>query len=75
MQVEAFLQAIDVSWRASRKDCIRLHIIGSTALMLQTTMTRGTKDSDVLEAQLGEDARVALFLGVDETEIELPGWV
>ena len=46
--IEAFLQEVDRAWRQPGPR-IRLRIIGSTALMLQTSYDRGTKDSDVLE--------------------------
>ena len=47
--VSDFLKEIDQRWSATGSDKIRLRIIGSTALMLQTGYERATKDSDVLE--------------------------
>ncbi len=49
MLIERFLTAIDAAWQEKNAPKIPLRIIGSTALMLQTTYQRGTKDSDVLE--------------------------
>lgn len=46
--IEELLQEVDRAWRQPGPK-IGLHIIGSTALMLQTSYDRGTKDSDVLE--------------------------
>ena len=46
--IEAFLQEVDAAWRQPGPT-IPLRIIGSTALMLQTSYDRGTKDSDILE--------------------------
>ncbi len=46
--IEALLKEVDAAWRLPGPK-IRLRIVGSTALMLQTSYTRGTKDSDVLE--------------------------
>jgi hypothetical protein len=46
--IEALLQEVDRAWRQPGPR-IPLRIIGSTALMLQTSYDRGTKDSDVLE--------------------------
>lgn len=48
-RVETFLRDVDRSWRWPSESKIALHIIGSTALMLQTRWERGTKDGDVLE--------------------------
>jgi hypothetical protein len=46
--IRDFFIEIDGQWpRASNK--VRLSIIGSGALMLQTSYSRGTKDSDVFE--------------------------
>lgn len=49
--VEPFLRAVDAAWKPIGSEPIRLHILGSTALFLQTDYRRGTKDSDVLEAE------------------------
>lgn len=47
--IEEFLGALDAGWKWATGNRIRLDVIGSTALMLQTSYRRGTKDSDVLE--------------------------
>jgi hypothetical protein len=44
-----FFRDIDARWGTPPSAKIRLRIIGSSALMLQTDYERGTKDSDVLE--------------------------
>jgi hypothetical protein len=49
--VHDFFRDLDAAWPASSSPPIRLRIIGSTALMLQTDYDRGTKDSDVLESE------------------------
>lgn len=45
----SFFQDIDRRWGTAREEKLRLRVIGSTALMLQTDYMRGTKDSDILE--------------------------
>lgn len=55
MQVlEEFFRELDRTWRTPEPQMgkIRLRIIGSAALMLQSDYVRGTKDSDVLETAL-----------------------
>ncbi len=47
--LEEFFQDLDGHWRGPIDARIRLRLIGSAALMLQTDYRRGTKDSDVLE--------------------------
>lgn len=47
--VDEFFQEMDARWGDAPPAKIRLRIIGSSALMLQTNYERGTKDSDVLE--------------------------
>jgi hypothetical protein len=47
--IEPLFRDIDDRWKASSSTKVRLRIIGSTALMLQSDYARGTKDSDVLE--------------------------
>jgi hypothetical protein len=49
--LEEFFRDVDAQWRSRWPGDakIGLRIIGSTALMLQTSYVRGTKDSDVLE--------------------------
>lgn len=59
--VEAFLLELDEAWPETAGK-LRLRIIGSTALMLQTSYVRGTKDSDVLETdELTDDIRERLL--------------
>lgn len=48
-RVEDFFRDIDAHWGALAAPRVRLRIIGSAALLLQTDYQRGTKDSDVLE--------------------------
>jgi hypothetical protein len=47
--VREFFQEIDGRWGLATGTKVRLRIIGSVALMLQTDYARGTKDGDVLE--------------------------
>ena len=47
--VEMFFREIDAGWAWPAPAPIQLRLIGSTALMLQTSYERATKDSDVLE--------------------------
>ncbi|MBI4124686.1 MAG: hypothetical protein HY466_01980 [Deltaproteobacteria bacterium] len=47
--IEAFFKEMDERWNSTGKNRIGLPIIGSTALFLQSSYDRGTKDSDVLE--------------------------
>lgn len=57
-RISDFVQDIDHRWTGTAAVKIRLRIIGSAALMLQTDYERGTKDSDVLEtAQLTPEIR------------------
>lgn len=56
------LRAVDARWDRPALDRIRLRVIGSCALMLQTRYARGTKDSDVLEAaDLPPEAKARLL--------------
>ncbi len=54
--VELFFEEMDRAWPGPRTRKITLRMIGSTALMLQTSYTRGTKDSDVLRTLAIDDA-------------------
>jgi len=47
---EALLLDLDKLWKDERKPWIRIRIIGSMSLMLQTDYERGTKDGDILYA-------------------------
>lgn len=59
--IEPFLREVDGAWPAQAPTPITLSIIGSTALMLQTSYRRGTKDSDVLEVELDVEATTTLL--------------
>jgi hypothetical protein len=48
--IRAFLIDLDERWSQPETDKLPLKIIGSTALMLQASYTRTTKDGDILEA-------------------------
>lgn len=50
--IDAFLIDLDRAWDGPPGPKICLRIIGSTALMMQTSYARGTKDRDVLEADV-----------------------
>lgn len=54
--IRDFLQDVDRQWSRTGPPKIRLRIIGSAALMLQSSYRRGTKDSDVLETAQLTDA-------------------
>ena len=79
--VEAFFLELDGQWRVSGKGKIRLPIIGSSSLFLQTNYARGTKDSDVLETEDIPKYIANLhvverdFFHVSETPIDLPEWM
>jgi len=49
--IEAFFREIDARWVARDGARVRLPIIGSAALLLQTDYERGTKDGDVLRTR------------------------
>lgn len=60
--IERFFRELDSAWRWPANEKVRLRIIGSTALMLQTSYERGTKDSDVLETlELTTDTKARLL--------------
>lgn len=61
--IEEFLRELDAAWR-QQKAKLPLRIIGSTALMLQTSYYRGTKDSDVLETDEVTDAVATRLLEI-----------
>ncbi len=48
-QVDDFFRDLDRSWPLPAGAPITLRLLGSTALILQTSFQRGTKDSDILE--------------------------
>ena len=59
---EDFFRDLDTQWRWPVDVKIRLRLIGSAALMLQTGYERGTKDSDVLEtANLTDEIKGGLL--------------
>lgn len=47
--IDAFLRDVDRALTGTLTERLTLHVIGSTALMLQVDYQRGTKDSDILE--------------------------
>jgi hypothetical protein len=62
---EAFFRDLDAAW--GRRP-LKMQIIGSAALMLQTDYRRGTKDSDVLETsslELADKQRLLELGGLD----------
>lgn len=69
--VERFLRDIDARWRVAQDAPIALHILGASALGLQTNHLRGTKDSDILEtADITNQVRDALLsLAGPQTEL------
>lgn len=58
--VEQFFAEIDSKWPTSDTKQ-QLRIIGSGALMLQTTYQRGTNDGDIFETQLPAEAKDRLL--------------
>ncbi len=60
--IEDFFREIDNDWKWPADNKVTLHIIGSTALMLQTNYQRGTKDSDVFQtSDLATDTKQRLL--------------
>ncbi len=60
--LEEFFRDLDEQWSGPADARIRLRLIGSAALMLQTDYERGTKDSDVLEtANLTDEIKSRLL--------------
>jgi hypothetical protein len=60
--IAEFLKDVDRAWMPDGPDRIRLRLIGSGALMLQTGYERGTKDGDLLETtELSPERRTALL--------------
>ena len=60
--IDDLFREIDARWGAPPTARIRLRIIGSSALMLQTGYERGTKDSDVLEtAEITADVKTRML--------------
>jgi hypothetical protein len=64
--IEAFFREIDARWPGRQASRIRLPIIGSAALLLQTDYERGTKDGDVLRTP-------SLSAGAQEQLLALAG--
>ena len=64
--VDDLFRDLDARWGSPPHAKIRLRIIGSSALMLQTDYERGTTDSDVLET--GD-----LSVGVKKRILDLAG--
>jgi hypothetical protein len=52
MSIDAFFQDLDRAWAHGSALKIQLHVLGSTALMLQAGYERGTKDGDILETAI-----------------------
>jgi hypothetical protein len=50
-RISDFLTDVDGRWRPAIVRSVRLRVIGSAALMLQSEYDRGTKDGDVLETE------------------------
>jgi hypothetical protein len=70
-RISDFLKDVDRRWAPISDQKIRLRIIGSAALMLQTGYERGTKDSDVLETDwITQDIKAQLLqLGGPDSEL------
>ena len=68
--IELFLLNIDAEWPAGGPK-ILFRVIGSTALMLQTAYSRGTKDSDVLgvDPVIGQVGDALLALAGKDTDL------
>lgn len=49
--IKEFFKEIDNFWKPIGEEPIELSTIGSTALFLQSSYSRGTKDSDILESK------------------------
>ena len=49
-RIHDLLSDVDRKWKPLGDEPVRLRIIGSAALMLQSDFERGTKDGDILEA-------------------------
>lgn len=59
--IEQLFADLDAAWKAP-PERLRLPVIGSMALMLQTSYTRGTNDGDVLEtASLDAEIKTRLL--------------
>jgi hypothetical protein len=71
--IEDFLLDLDAGWAWPAPSRIPLRVIGSTALMLQTSYSRGTKDSDVLETiELSPETQERLLeLGGARTDLHI----
>jgi hypothetical protein len=68
--ISALLTDVDRVWRPTRTGKTALHVIGASALLLQSDYGRATKDSDVLEtAALDDDvkARLLALAGADSS--------
>ena len=68
-----WFEDLDARWDRPTPEKIRLKIIGSSALMLQTSYERGTKDSDVLELTVKQRKPAAKLNGkdIDVTSIQV----
>jgi len=71
--IEAFVREIDARWSPRPAKKIVLRVIGSTALMLQASYVRGTKDSDIFRTGEIDDAlaKRLLTLAGEGTDLHL----
>jgi hypothetical protein len=71
--LEAFFRDIDKGLRLSSPTPLRLNVIGSSALLLQTDYNRGTKDADVLQVPdlTPSIAKALLRLAGKDTDIHV----
>ena len=72
--LDDFFRELDRAWSGSSTKPIPLHLIGSTALMLQARYSRGTKESDLLETMTltPEVQRQLMTLACDARGSKLP---
>ena len=70
-QVDDFFRDLDRSWPLPAGAPIPLRLLGSTALILQTSFQRGTKDGDILETDeiTAEIESALLAVAGKDTEI------
>lgn len=70
-QVDEFFREIDDGWAKRSLENVRLHVIGCSALLLQTDYERGTRDADIFQAtDLSAEAKQHLLdLAGRDTEI------
>lgn len=62
LPIDWFLQDLHALWTTAGGKHLHLRVLGSTALFLQTTYLRGTKDSDIIEtAEIDADTSASLL--------------